>query len=100
MIIISSLPVRGGYFCSRFYIFCSLIVPHIARILVGSDYRYLFPASALLGASLLMFCDSLGRIIMPPGEVPVGIIMSCIVPLLPLSFKEEGQAGLKVKAPD
>ena len=58
--------------------FLGLIVPHIARLLVGSDYKYLFPASALLGFSLVCICDTIGRVILPPGEVPVSIILSFI----------------------
>ena len=55
-----------------------LVVPHIARLLVGSDYKYLFPASALLGFTLVTVCDTIGRVILPPGEVPVSIILSFI----------------------
>ncbi|MCM1988720.1 FecCD family ABC transporter permease [Oceanirhabdus seepicola] len=58
--------------------FVGLIVPHVARIIIGSDYRYLFPASALMGISLLVLCDTLARTIMDPVEIPVGIIMALI----------------------
>ncbi len=58
--------------------FVGLIVPHIARIIIGSDYRYLFPASALLGASIIMICDTIARTIVEPIELPVGIIMAGI----------------------
>jgi iron complex transport system permease protein len=58
--------------------FVGLIVPHIARLIIGSDFRYLFPASALLGASLVMFCDTIARIVMDPIEIPVGIVMSML----------------------
>ncbi|MBR3998150.1 MAG: iron ABC transporter permease [Clostridia bacterium] len=58
--------------------FVGLIVPHTARLRIGSDSRYLKPASALLGFVLVTLCDTLGRVIMPPGEVPVSIILSLI----------------------
>ncbi|GKX31291.1 corrinoid ABC transporter permease [Vallitalea longa] len=58
--------------------FVGLIVPHITRLIIGSDYKYLFPASALLGASLLMICDTIARIVMDPIEIPVGIVMSML----------------------
>lgn len=58
--------------------FVGLIVPHISRLLVGSDYRYLFPASVFLGFLLVVVCDTVGRVIMPPGEVSVSIILSFI----------------------
>ncbi|ANS74425.1 ferrichrome ABC transporter [Paenibacillus yonginensis] len=55
--------------------FVGLIVPHAARLLVGGDYRLLVPSSALLGAALVAFCDTLARIVWAPTELPVGIIM-------------------------
>ncbi len=54
--------------------FVGLVIPHMMRMLFGPDHRVLLPASALGGAAFLVFCDSLGRIIMPPAEVRVGIM--------------------------
>ena len=51
-----------------------LVVPHAMRFLVGPDHRRLLPASVLAGAVFLVFCDTLGRVIMPPAEVRVGIM--------------------------
>jgi iron complex transport system permease protein len=42
--------------------FVGLIVPHMTRLIIGSDYRYLLPASALFGAALVMVCDTLARV--------------------------------------
>jgi iron complex transport system permease protein len=58
--------------------FVGLIAPHVVRLLIGSDERYLLPAAALGGASLVMLCDTLGRVIAPPIEVPVGIILAVL----------------------
>jgi iron complex transport system permease protein len=58
--------------------FVGLIVPHTARLIIGSDYRYLFPATAILGASVVMFCDTIARMILDPIEIPVGIIMALL----------------------
>lgn len=58
--------------------FVGLIVPHIARMFVGSDYRFLTPASALLGAGLVMACDVVARVAFDPVEIPVGIIMAAL----------------------
>jgi len=58
--------------------FVGLIVPHIARIIAGSDYRVLFPASALLGMLLLTLCDTLARVVLSPADLPVGIIMALL----------------------
>lgn len=58
--------------------FVGLIIPHGARMLVGSDHRWLLPLSALLGASFLMLTDTLARTVIAPSEVPVGIITALI----------------------
>ncbi len=58
--------------------FVGLIVPHVARMFVGSDYRYLFPASALIGIGLVVYCDTFARLILEPVELPVGIIMAAL----------------------
>ena len=56
--------------------FVGLVVPHAARLLVGSDYRYLLPASALLGIATVILCDTLARTMFAPVELPVGILMA------------------------
>ena len=58
--------------------FIGLMAPHICRILIGNDQRYLIPASALMGGLVLLISDSVGRVIMAPAELPVGVIMYII----------------------
>ena len=58
--------------------FVGLIVPHIARRLVGEESRFLLPASALGGAALLTACDVLARLLFAPYELPVGIVLSFV----------------------
>lgn len=58
--------------------FVGLIVPHITRLIIGSDYRYLFPGSALFGAGLVILCDIAARMLFDPVEIPVGIIMAIL----------------------
>lgn len=58
--------------------FIGLIIPHMARILVGPDHRILIPSSALAGAIVLILCDTIARTILRPAELPVGIITSLI----------------------
>lgn len=58
--------------------FVGLIVPHICRLIIGSDYRFLFPTSALFGASLVIMCDIAARMAFDPVEIPVGIIMAVL----------------------
>lgn len=54
--------------------FICLIGPHICRMLVGSDNRFLIPCSCLMGAVLLLLADTLARTVIAPAEIPVGII--------------------------
>jgi iron complex transport system permease protein len=54
--------------------FVGLIIPHMARIVVGPDHRILIPVSALSGAIFLIFADSIARTVISPAELPVGII--------------------------
>lgn len=58
--------------------FVGLVIPHMMRMLLGPDHRVLLPASALGGAAFLVFCDSLGRVVMPPAEVRVGIMTALL----------------------
>lgn len=58
--------------------FVGLITPHIVRYLVGVDYRYIIPASAVYGALLTVFADLVGRMINRPYETPIGIIFAVI----------------------
>lgn len=55
--------------------FLGLMAPHLMRSLIGVDYRFLLPYSALAGAALLILADTLGRSLVRPQEMPVGIMM-------------------------
>lgn len=58
--------------------FVGLVMPHMMRLLLGPDHRILLPASALAGAMFLIFCDALGRVVLPPAEVKVGIMTALL----------------------
>lgn len=58
--------------------FVGLVMPHMMRMLIGPDHRYLLPASALAGALFLVVCDSLGRVVIAPAEVRVGIMTALL----------------------
>lgn len=60
--------------------FVGLIAPHIVRIIIGPDNRFLLPASALAGGFIVVSCDTLGRVLMRSAELPVGIIMALLGP--------------------
>lgn len=62
--------------------FVGLVAPHIARLLVGNDHRFLIPFSAVTGSMLLMVSDAIGKTILSPVSIPVGIVVSFLgVPL-------------------
>lgn len=58
--------------------FVGLIVPHAARLMIGSDYHFLLPAAALLGIAVVTTSDTFARVIFAPVELPVGIIMAFV----------------------
>lgn len=58
--------------------FVGLIIPHLARYLVGVDYRWIIPCSAVFGSLLVVLADLCGRIINPPYETPIGAIIALI----------------------
>lgn len=58
--------------------FIGLVVPHLVRLILGADHRWLLPCSALSGACLLLVADTLARILAAPAEIPVGILTSLI----------------------
>ncbi len=60
--------------------FVGLIAPHIVRIVIGTDNRFLVPGSALFGAAMVVGCDTVGRMVMEPSELPAGVIMSLFGP--------------------
>jgi iron complex transport system permease protein len=58
--------------------FVGLVVPHLSRLIWGPDFRHLLPASALLGATLLLAADLVARTVNAPSEIPIGIVTSLI----------------------
>lgn len=58
--------------------FVGIIIPHLVRLLVGSDHRLVLPAATFLGAGFLVICDTLARIVLAPLELPVGVITAMI----------------------
>jgi iron complex transport system permease protein len=68
----ASVAVSGGIG------FVGIVVPHLLRLTIGPDNRYLLPASALLGASLLILADTVSRTIVAPAELPIGIITATV----------------------
>lgn len=68
----ASVAVSGGIG------FVGIVVPHLLRLSIGPDHRYLLPASALLGASMLLLADAVSRTIVAPAEIPIGIVTAFV----------------------
>lgn len=76
MTAVAALLAAGAVSVAGLIGFVGLVVPHIVRLIIGTDYKYVIPGSAILGAGVLVFCDTLGRIAFSPIEIPAGIIMA------------------------
>lgn len=70
-LIVGSVVSTGGTIA-----FLGLVAPHITRLIAGSDNRRVIPYSALLGATLLVLADTMGRVLIQPMEIPVGVMTS------------------------
>ncbi len=74
--------------------FIGLVVPHLIRLVVGSDHRIVLPASALAGGSLLIIADTLARTVMAPRQLPVGALTAALgVPLFLILMSRSRSAG-------
>ncbi|GEK31876.1 ferrichrome ABC transporter [Kurthia zopfii] len=58
--------------------FVGLVVPHMARLIVGSNYRLLMPMSMVMGAVVLLIADTIGRSLFAPLDIPAGIVMAMV----------------------
>ena len=78
LIMVSSLLAGTSIAVAGMISFVGLIVPHISRLIIGSDYKYLFPTSILMGYSFVVICDTIGRVILPVGNLAVSVVLSFI----------------------
>ncbi|GGH00958.1 FecCD family ABC transporter permease [Silvibacterium dinghuense] len=76
--ILGSILVAGAIALTGPIGFVGLIVPHLVRSRISPDHRLLMPCSFLLGGALLALCDAIGRIVMPPAELPAGAVVALI----------------------
>jgi iron complex transport system permease protein len=82
-IVVASLMTSAVVALTGPIAFVGLIVPHIYRLWIGNDHRYLLPCGVLGGAAFLMVCDTVARSFFGPTEVPVGVLTALLgVPVL------------------
>ena len=78
VLVLASLLAAAAVCVSGLIGFVGLVVPHSVRALVGPSHRRLLPAAACLGASFLVVADAIGRTVLYPVEIPVGVFTSLI----------------------
>jgi iron complex transport system permease protein len=78
LIVVSTLLAGLAVSVAGLVGFIGLVVPHMIRLLIGGDFRYLIPASAIGGGLLVVFADTIARSVFNPIEIPVGILLAFI----------------------
>ena len=78
LIIFAALLAAAAVSVAGLLGFVGLIIPHVMRLIVGSDFETLLPASAIFGAVLVVAADIAARTVLSPMEIPVGIFMSFV----------------------
>jgi iron complex transport system permease protein len=73
--------------------FVGLIVPHMARAVIGADHRALLPLCVLAGAAFLVACDAMARLVLAPAELPVGVITAALGAPFFLFLLRRGRRG-------
>jgi len=77
-VVLASLVTAGAICFTGVIGFVGLVSPHITRMVIGGDHRFLLPASALTGAVLVLTADILGRALWTPQVIPIGIVTSFV----------------------
>jgi iron complex transport system permease protein len=91
LLVVTSLVIAVIVSMAGIIGFVGIIVPHMMRLIFGSDHRLLLPASALFGASFMVLADTIARVILAPAELPVGVITAlCGAPYFVFLLKRKG----------
>lgn len=77
-LLIASVITAVAVCVSGFVSFVGLVVPHIIRMMIGPDHRFLLPLSALAGALFIVFSDTMGRVILAPVEIRLGVMTALL----------------------
>lgn len=92
LLIVTSLITAVAVSFAGIIGFIGIMVPHMMRLVFGSDHRLLMPAAALFGASFLVAADTLARTILAPAELPVGVITAlCGAPYFIFLMRRKGR---------
>jgi iron complex transport system permease protein len=78
IVLATALAVGAATAAAGAVSFVGLVVPHLLRLVLGPDHRVLLPASALLGAALLVLSDLAARVVLAPAELPLGVVTALI----------------------
>jgi iron complex transport system permease protein len=78
LILMTAMAIGASVAVAGTISFIGLIVPHMVRLLIGPDHRYLIPASAMAGAMLLIVADAFARVVVAPAELPAGILTALL----------------------
>ena len=78
LIVITALLTASSVAVSGCIGFVGLVIPHMVRILFGTDHKKLIPISALLGAIFLLWSDVLCRVVLPGKEIPIGVLTALV----------------------
>lgn len=96
IVIVVAIGVGASVALAGTIAFVGLVIPHIIRLMIGPDHRWLLPGSALAGAILLVAADTLARTVLAPMELPVGIITAAIgVPFFISLLRRRSDYGMQ-----
>jgi iron complex transport system permease protein len=78
IIVLTALSVGAAVAVSGVIGFVGLVAPHLVRLLLGPDHRWVLPGSAMMGGILVVLSDSIARVLVAPAELPIGLVMAAI----------------------
>jgi iron complex transport system permease protein len=78
LIVLTAIGVGSAVAVAGVIAFVGLVIPHIVRLLIGPDHRFVLPASAIAGGILVVLADSVARVVVAPAELPTGILTALI----------------------
>ncbi len=94
IVVVTSAAVGAAVAVAGIVGFVGIVVPHVVRLLAGPDHRIVLPASALIGATLVLVADIFARMLVRPAELPLGVVMAIIgAPDLPAHGGQARRGG-------